>query len=207
SIHEALHPARPTKPNAKRAIAAAMMIAMYAQNRMQDPAANVRVMATLRDQAMTVAEAIANGKYAEARKAAGGLSPNPPQNPKAIAKAISLKVDWFELDDLMNQMASTRSGGLQIEAKIAGWLGKGKLNDQDLQNIAPVASRISQIADYAELHVPEKERPGRTKKQWMDRAGKMKELAVDLREAARKGDHAGTIRILAALDRNCRACH
>src|SRR5262245_32016945 len=76
------------KKMAVKAKDAALMIAVYAQGAMQKPGANTAAMAGLRDQALRVVKAIADGKFADAAKLADELKPTGKADPAAKATPL-----------------------------------------------------------------------------------------------------------------------
>src|SRR5262249_43737104 len=150
----ALGSERMTRLVVKRAQAAATMIALYAQSSMNRKGADPRQMATLRDQALKVVEAINDKKWDEAKKLAAGLGPAPKADdgakvaPAPLEKAVELAV-------VMSQSSSTRVGGQGLEKALVDLEEKKKpFTNAEMEKLTPLAYKLAAIAELAEAHVP-----------------------------------------------------
>jgi hypothetical protein len=186
------------KPAALKAQTAAWMIAAAAQT---GGAARNAKLATLRDAAIKLAGTIKAEKFDDARAEAKALSSLKPDD-KAKLEAVEI-VDpkKLELEDIMNQFAGVRGGGLDIEEKLEDWETKPLPKGTELLD---TANQISVIFDAIHSHKVDKaaEQPRFIK--FADAAYlRSRELA----EAARKGDEPATRKAIKSLNQACADCH
>lgn len=99
----------PDKKGIIQSKATAMLIAMYAQKQMDGKdKTRDQQLATLRDNAVKVAEAVSSKKYKDAVEAAKLLSLKTAANPSAKTEAIDLsKLAKFEMFELMSPLKKT----------------------------------------------------------------------------------------------------
>ena len=94
-------------------------------------------MAGLRDTALKVAKAVADGKLDDAKKLAADIKPAGNADPRAKAGPMPVHSD-FDIDTLMQVFKPDRSGGLEWEKKLLTLKDKrGRLHAGRLQATRP----------------------------------------------------------------------
>jgi cytochrome c556 len=182
-----------------RAATAARMIALTAQS---GRGAQTAQLATIRDAALKIAEDIDADNIANAKAQAKDLlSIKPDENAKLGAiKVIDKKA---RLEDIMNQFASDRVGGLEIDNKLDDWDSKG-LPDK-LGEVAAVSNQLYVVFDAVKDHTADLKLG--TQKQWDNFVDQAKKQAQELGDAARKDDKPATKKALASMNKACEDCH
>jgi hypothetical protein len=197
----------PTKNGIKQAKAAAMMIAMSAQLQItgQDKAKDAK-MATLRDNAVKVAEAVLSKKYAEAVEISKLLTTSTPASPTAKTEPVELeKKAKFDMDELMKILHKTSVGGLNIEIELKEASEKLK----DVSKIPVMAARLIAIAEYTEKMPSETGAGKKSLENWKKLSVTMKDAAKETYEASKttKPDLKKIQTSLGKLNASCTECH
>jgi hypothetical protein len=195
------------KKMAVKAKNAALMIAVYAQGAMQKQGANAAAMAGLRDNALRIVKAIADGKIADATKFADELKPAGKPDPGAKATLLPIHTS-IEIDEIMQVFKPERSGGLGIETKLQTLAKKRSYTEAEYQQMVPMLYRIATIAQPVEGIVPVpmgKKTPDR----WVKFNQEMGTLSQQAAELAKKPrpEAAAVSAALKKLDDNCLSCH
>jgi len=164
-------------------------------------------MAGLRDTALKVAKAIADGKAADALKLADDLKPAGKADPAAKTAPLPVHTS-VEIDELMQMFKPERSGGLGMETKLQALAKKRNYTDAEYQQMVPMLYRIATIAQPAEGLVPPamgKKTPDKWVKLTQD-MGTLSQQAADLAKKP-KPEAAAVSAALKKLDDNCASCH
>jgi hypothetical protein len=200
TIESSLTADAPKKPDVARARTAAIMIAVYAQNGGKGPLTAKR--ATLRDKALELADLIKNRKFEDARKQARELL-TLKADAKAKTERQSLLGNVIDVEEVMNQFASTRSGGLGVEKEIEDLAEGGDLKPEQLND------ELIQIANRARLvaHLVKDKDKAKKSAQWKGFAKSMGANADELAAAVRKKDAKAATAAIGKLNKSCNACH
>ncbi len=198
-LQDTLSQQKLTRALKMRASTAAKMIALTAQS---GRGAQTAQLATIRDAALKIAEQIDNDKIDDARAQAKDLlSIKPDENAKLGAlKVIDTKA---RLEDIMNQFASDRVGGLDIENKLDEWDEKGL--PAKLGEVAAISNQLHIVFDAVKDHTADQKHG--TQKQWDNFVDEAKKQAKELGDAARKDDKPATRKALTAMNKACEDCH
>src|SRR5262249_41947861 len=115
-IKESLEKAKGTdkKKMLTKAKAAALMIAVYAEDEMEKKGPNAAQTAGLRDEAVKAIKAISDDKLDQAKKLADDLKPSGGAGAGATMTPLALRKD-VEIDVLMQQFKPELGGGLGLE--------------------------------------------------------------------------------------------
>jgi hypothetical protein len=191
-----------------KAKAAALMIAVYAQDEMLRPGANAQAMAGLRDEAVKVIKALSGGKTAQAQQLAGELKPTGKAEPGAKTTPLPLQ-DNTEIDIVMQQFKPELGGGLALEKKLLSYVNKrSAYTPAEYQQMVPLLYRIAAIAQPTEALVPAP-MGKKTPAQWTKFSEEMGHLALQAAQVAKKAkpDDKEVKAALKKLEANCTACH
>jgi hypothetical protein len=190
------------KKTARKVKATALMIAQYAQINMNG--SNAKEMATLRDTALKLLQAVESKNVAEAKKLAEALKPD---IPAAAAKTDKVPLSpHLEFEYVMRQFSGERIGGFGLEKELEDLVDiKGPVAGEKQQKVIDIAHKIATIGSLAQIYPPEKDEGKKTKKAWAVLAKQMREQALALAETARMGKE---VSIAAnALSASCTRCH
>lgn len=192
------------RKTARQATSTAVLIAASADA--SATAENAGQMATLRDAALAVAEAIEKNDAGKAKELAAGLSSkikaDPAANPKNSPWPKSVK-----FDNVMRAFSSDRVGGLGLEAKLEALAEeKGPLSADRQKEIVELAVKSAVIAKIAEHYKPAAdEGMGFNPQNWLKLDEQFRKNALALADAAKSnGNVAGAAEKLTA---SCVACH
>jgi hypothetical protein len=175
------------------------MIAAYAQ---YPDGATTPQKATMRDAALKLAEMIKSEDFASAKKQVKTLATLKP-DPAAKTGKMPILGAHIKLENVMNQFAGPRSGGLGIEKKLEDLGEKDALTKDDLtDDLASMVEQASIVGQLARMQ----EQSGK-QKQWEGFADAMSKQALQLAAAVRKKDEKAATKDLAALNKACESCH
>lgn len=200
----------PDKKGIIQSKAAAMMIAMYAQQRItgKDGAKDAQ-MATLRDQALKVAGAVAKKDYKTAFAEAGKVKVDIAADKSASTKAVALeKLHKFELMELMNPLKKPASGGQNTENDIKEMSEKLK----DVKAVPAIALKVIGLADYTEKMSEDFATKGAGKKSvenWKKFTKQMKDAAEETYTVSTqpKADIKKVQAAMGRINASCTECH
>jgi hypothetical protein len=184
----------------------AMMLALYAQSKISGKEMAVDAKyAGLRDQAVKVAEAVANKKVKDAEAAAKNLSLDAKTDGKASTSPLTLhELAKFDIDVLMAQYKKIESGGLGVEKDIKD--GSKKLN-ANKDKAATIAARVWYTAEYLDKVEPSGGfSNAKPKATWTKTNSDMRKAAEELLTVAKEGGKPLQA-AFAKVDRACSACH
>jgi hypothetical protein len=217
-IQEELKAPAPSEPAVTKVRATALLIASQAQN--GRGARDLWQRIALRDNALRVQKALADGKIDLARQRAGALFEigTPPKD----ARRVELK-GILELDEVEQLMKRRDRGGLgfdlqptapngrdSIEVALMNFARKaptGVALDGSAEHIARAASITAAMAGLVDAYAPEKRLGNKDPKDWKAAAMQMRTAAEEL-EAAAKAKDPNRIRAAAArVTASCNDCH
>lgn len=193
-IQKTLNKAKLIDKNARKAKAAALLIAVFAQiGQEKNPA--------LRDTALKLIAAIDDGKGHKelagvlSKKIKGGGDPSP------VSFNKHLKLEY-----LMRAFSSTQVGGFGLEKDLET-LGdlKGELSGAEKDKALVVAYKSLAIAYLAHSYLPEVEDGKKTKKAWLEFSARMHKDSQKLVEAINAG--TGISAASDKLSTSCTKCH
>jgi hypothetical protein len=196
------------KKMASKARSVAFLIAVYAQDEALRGGGNAAAMAGLRDSALKVAKAVADGKLDEAKKLAAEVKPGGAGEAGANTTAASLQEN-FDIETLMQVFKPERGGGLEWEKKLLTLKDKrSAYTAADYQTLVPLMYRIATIAQPTEAFAPEpmgKKNPA----DWTRLAKEMGSEAVAVAELAKKTkpDDKAVKAAVKRLEGTCASCH
>jgi cytochrome c556 len=182
-----------------RAATAARMIAATAQS---GGAARNAELATKRDAALKIAEAIDAEKLVDARAAIKDFA-SLKADPNAQLGAVPIIDKKFKLDDVMNQFTRERTGGLEIEAKLEAW--EDALPKEGLAEVVQTGNQLYSVFELVKGH--QANAKFGTQAQWDKFADQALARAQELRDASRKGDRDATSKAVKAMNNSCMDCH
>ncbi|MBM4070594.1 MAG: hypothetical protein FJ271_16805 [Planctomycetes bacterium] len=192
-IQKTLAKAKLIEKNARKAKAAALLIAVYSQIGQEKNAAR-------RDTALKLIAAIDTGKGHKdladtLRKTKGGGEAGP------VAFNKHLKLEY-----LMRAFSSTQVGGFGLEKDLEA-LGeiKGELPGAEKDKALVVAYKTLAIAYLTHSYLPEQDEGAKTKKAWLELSKQMHKNSLNLVQAINSGKG-----ISAASDKlatTCTKCH
>jgi hypothetical protein len=186
-----------SKVGALKAHTAAVMIAAFAQ---EATGGLTPARVSTRDAALRLADLIKDEKFDQAKQALPALTkPGPSGGKQAKVKILG---DKIELEDLMGQFGSPRSGGLGIEKKLEDLAEAKSLPPGSVDELVLVGARAAVVAEMAKPHDP-----GKKQKQWADFATAMQQEATAMAAAARNKDAAKTLAAAQRLNKSCTNCH
>jgi Cytochrome C' len=196
------------KKMAGKARSVALMIAVYAQEEVARGGPRAPAMAGLRDTALKVAKAVADGQLDDAKKWAADIKPAGKADPSAKVGPVAVQAD-FEIDTLMRVFKSTGTGGLEWDKKLQTLKEKrSAYSAADYQQLVPLMYRIAALAQPTEALVP----PAMGKKtpaEWVKLTKEMSEEAIATAELARKPkpDDKAVKAAVKKLEGTCVKCH
>jgi len=167
---------------------------------------NTPQMATLRDTAIALIDAVDKKDAAKVKELAGLLSSKIKANPAADPK----NSPWpkaVKFDHVMRAYSSDRVGGLGLEAKIEALLEeKGPLSADKQKEVLEVAYKSAAIAKIAESYKPASdEGMGFNPANWLKFSEQFRKNSLALADAAKSnGNVAAAAEKLSA---SCVACH
>ena len=209
-IKESLEKAKGTdkKKMLTKAKAAALMIAVYAQDEMLKKGPNAAQMAGLRDEAVKTIKAISDDKLDQAKKLADDLKPSGAAAPGATMTPLALTKD-VEIDVVMQQFKPELGGGLGLEKKMNSFINKRTpFTAADYQQMLPMLYRIAAIAQPTEALTPAP-MGKKTPDKWVKLSQEMSQLALETANLAKKPkpDPKAVKAAVNKLSDNCTACH
>lgn len=202
NLHTALKKA--TKNNEKRAKTAAVLIAAYAQENLKGK--DGQQMATIRNRAVAILEAVNKGDFGEAKNLAANLADLPADaaaktEPVDLAKLITL-------DGVMKVYASDRFGGFNFEKSLEELADfKGAVSAEDMDKIVVQANKHAGIVQLAVSFPPEKDDGKKTKAAWLDFCKETRGASADLAKAGRSKDGDMVAKAAQKLIASCQRCH
>ena len=186
------------------------MIAALAQLKItgKDPAADAKY-ATIRNNALKVAEAVKGKKFGDAVEPSKGLTSSVAPAAKPDTKPLPLHTLYnFDINELMAHYKKTDVGGLNVEADIKNYAKKGGAT---APQSAHLAGRVLVTADLVDKMEPDGGFAGgkKTKAAWDDSNKKMRNAAKELAELAKaaKLDAKKLQTAFGKLDGACVSCH
>ena len=193
-----------TEKTARKVRATALLVAHYAQVGMTKD--NALAMATLRDRALKIIEAVDDGKVKEAKMLAAGLSAKLKADPNAKIDLVALH-KLMEVDRVMRIFSSEVLGGYGLEMELDLLVEvKGALAGDKQQRVIDLANKLTLVGILAEAYVPAKDEPKeKTRKNWMMFAGQLRQTAAALTEAARANRDIGVAANNVSV--SCTKCH
>src|SRR5262245_38284968 len=203
AIQQALIKGRLDQRNARKVKGTALLIAHYAQTaRNKD---NAQEMATLRDLALKVLNAVEKEKIAEAKALAAGLSAKPKPDPGAKADVISLNT-LLRLEYVMRVFSSLKLGGYGLEMELDKLVDvKGPLAGEQQAKAIDLANKMVLIGLLADSYAPERDEGKKTRKDWLAFAGQLRQSSLALAEAVRTGKDIGIAANVVSV--SCTKCH
>jgi hypothetical protein len=185
------------KRSARKAKAAALMVALYA---------DAAGLPELRASALKVVKLIEENKGKEAAELAGKLTPD------AKGPGAADPVAWekqLPFEDVMHQFSGTGLGGFGLEKELEELReGKDALTAEQLQRVTLLGYKLAQIARVADAYADERAEGGKkTKDNWLRFSAQFRKTSLDLAQAARARDQAATRTALDRLDTSCTKCH
>jgi hypothetical protein len=189
------------KKGIKKAKAAAMMVALYAQAQV---AKGDVEKGALRDAAVAVYDAVAAGKADEAKKLADGLATVKGKGKEGLIPLH--KHMGFELADLMSQFGRSTTGGLDLEKNLVGYAKKTPTAKPDLEKVAAELAKIAAIGQYTQLMPPTFSGGMKTKANWDKWSIEMTQGAAEATAVA-KGGKGDLKKALGRTEKSCSDCH
>jgi len=185
-----------SKKGQKRVRMAAFMIALYAQQAMDN---------SLRDQAIKVMQAADTGKADETKKLVAGLS-QPFKAPAGKVVPIALEKQ-LDIETLMRMFSSEKVGGFGMEKALEDLVEAKTLDAIQLEKTRLLGQKISLIALVAHAYAPTTDKGSKTKKSWDEYATEMQKEAGELADAAHAKKDAEVGKIANKLTATCTKCH
>ncbi len=185
------------KRTARKAKAAALMVALYA---------DAGGLPELRANALKVVKLVTDGKGKQAAELAGKLSP------AGKASGAADPVAWekqLPFEDVMHQFSGTGLGGFGLEKELGDLReDRGALTAEQLERVMLLGNKLALIARVADAYAAERAEGGmKTKENWLRLSANFRKASLDLARAARAKDQAGTRMALDRLDTTCTKCH
>jgi hypothetical protein len=196
------------KKAASKARSVAFVIAVYAQGEVARGGPTAPAMAGLRDTALKVAKAVADGKVDDAKKLAEVVKPTGKPDPAAKVGPVAVHEE-FELDTLMQVFKPERGGGLEWEKKLQMLRDKrSAYTPADYQTLVPLMYRIAAVAQPTEVFAPAP-MGKKTPAEWIKLSREMSTEAVGAAELARKPkpDDKMVKAAVKKLEATCTNCH
>jgi hypothetical protein len=184
------------KRTARKAKAAALMVALYA---------DAAGLPELRANALKVLKLVGEGKGKEAAELAGKLS----LDAKGGAGDPVAWEKQLPFEDVMHQFSGTGLGGFGLEKELEELReGKDALTAEQLERVTLLGYKLAQIARVADAYADERAEGGmKTKDNWLRLSVNFRKASLDLAQAARAKDQAATRTALDRLDTTCTKCH
>lgn len=196
------------KKAASKARSVAFMLAVYAQNEVARGGPKAQAMAGLRDTALKVAKAVADGKLDEAKKLAADVTPAGKADASAKVGPVAVH-DEFDLETLMQVFKAERAGGLEWEKKLLMLRDKrSAYSAAELQQMVPLMYRIAAVAQPTEAFAPAP-MGKKTPEEWIKLSKEMAKEAVEVAELAKKPkpDDKAVKAAVKKVDATCTTCH
>lgn len=185
------------KPAALKAHTAAWMIAAAAQS--GGPARDAK-LASVRDHAIKLADAIKAEKWEDARARMREIPSLKANDDAKLERVTIVDPKKLEMEDIMNQFASPRGGGLDLEETLEKW----ETQVPGAPEVIQMADQLAVIFEAIHSHKVEKANEQPKFDKFADAAyGK----ALGLAEAARKGKNADVMKAAKAMNQACADCH
>jgi hypothetical protein len=204
SLKEAVAKASDKKA-ASKARTVALVIAVYAQQEAARGGPQAISFAGMRDSALKVAKAIADGKLDAAKDlTANFLQPNP----AAKVGPVAVHED-FDIDTLMQVFKPERGGGLEWEKKLLMLRDKrSAYTEADYKTLVPLMYRIAAVAQPTEAFAPAP-MGKKTPAEWIKLSKEMGTEAVEAAELAKKPkpDDKMVKAAVKKLEATCTNCH
>jgi hypothetical protein len=196
------------KKMASKARSIAIMIAVYSQDEALRNGPDAQAMAGLRDTALKLAKAVADGKLDDAKKLAAEITSAGKPDSGAKTGPVPIHAD-FDIETLMQNFKPERGGGLEWEKKLQTLVNKrAAYTKSDYDTLVPLLYRIAAIAQPTEAFAPEP-MGKKTPEEWIKLSREMGTEAVAAADLARKQkpDDKMVKAALKRLDANCTNCH
>ena len=207
-VKEAVAQGIADKKSARKAKAAALLVAGYSQSAMLAYGTKATHYGYLRDRALALAQAITDGKTAESKKLAAELAKV--SSPGATkTEAVDL-AKYLDLDTLMSSFRPEGGGGRGWEAKLKKLEGKrSSLSNEDVKDSMQLGYQCAVIAQFTESLAPAADEGKKKKVDWIKWSREMGEsaLAVSKTASAAKTDEKALRNALKKLDDSCTRCH
>jgi hypothetical protein len=190
----------------------ALLIALAAQNRMADPDADAKQLATLRDTAVNLAEAVKQSppNLDKVLKLADLLNQYPElkADPNARTGRVQLK-DTFTHDEITVLFGgcSGRSGHA-IQADLLAF-GRKRLpySDEDEAKIERLAYKVALLVGFDKEFAPDiPTKPG-SREKWVRMASEVETASWALTEMVRVADHEDIKKKVSVIFSGCATCH
>jgi hypothetical protein len=196
-IQKILNAEKVRRPDRRRALVSALVVATVANNNAKDPQ-----MAAVRDQAVHLLNALKADDADTAKEAAKRLTSVKPAGPGTMQNLGLEKYlkegDDFDRDTTMQLFKSTRAGGLGIETMIQQY-AKTAPTAKEMEKIMAALYRVQILTEVIDKVAPE----GKATK-W---GGYSKALKEAVGEATTKKKPEDLKAALNKLDGACSACH
>jgi len=182
----------------------AILIAYLAQSQMDQKGADKKQLATLRDEALELAGAIAKKDFDAAKKIASGLKVDIKANPSAKLDAPKwASVHSFDLSELMTPFRLEKVFGRNFEKSIRD--NAKKLSPE----AANLANRTIVIAEFTTMFAPTVAEGKKTPAAWNKHSKEMKDAAIEASTALTgpKKDEKKAMAAFKKLDATCTRCH
>ncbi len=196
------------KKMASKARSVAFLVAVYAQDELARNGPDAAAMAGLRNGALKLAKAVADGKLDDAKKWAAQIKPTGVTDPSASVQATPVHAD-FDIETLMQVFKPERGGGLEWEKKLLILRDKRSAYTAiDYKTLVPLMYRIAAISQPTEAFAPEP-MGKKTPDEWIKLARDMGTEAVAVAELARKPkpDDKMVKAAVKRLEATCESCH
>ena len=219
-IQEPLNKVRKAQPKPGELIgyttirANALLIALATQNRMNDPDADAKQLATLRDTAVDLADAVKNNarNFDKALHLADLLNqyPDLKANPNARPGRLRLK-DTFTHDEVTFLFGGcSGTSGHAIQGHLLAFARKRlPYSDEDEDKIERLAYKVALLApfvkEFAVEHTPPK-KPG-LEQEWVRLAGEVETASWALAGAVRVAEHDDIKKKVSLIFSTCASCH
>jgi hypothetical protein len=201
-VQAALATGKPDKKSVTRAKAASYMVALYSQQLAHGDKGPA--MATLRDTALAVADALVKDDFATAQTLAKNLSSGIAPNPAAKTAPVPLHT-VIDIADLMSQFKVARSGGQDLEKQMNDLIKK-PTSSIDLKAVGLLSDKAAAISQLTEA-MPPAGGGGKDPKKWVQWSQEMRSAALDAGKAAKSGKAADAKAALKKMEASCTSCH
>lgn len=192
---------KPTaKLDEKRAKAAALYIAVYAQERMAGK--EDKMAATVRDAGLKLYDEINLGAWNAATETASAVKAGLKVDPKANPKPIPLV--QLDIEVAMQHFKAVKKGGAGLETKIKDL--KGKATTKELADIENFAAKTAILMKATTDLSPAGLKPA-DKRAWMQFAQDAETAANQASQMAKAGQLPPVKTALGKLDTACVSCH
>jgi hypothetical protein len=195
------------KKSQRRLRLTALMIAQYAQSAIGNGNPKNLSLATLRDNALALRQAVEDKKFGEASKLVDRLSLSGPANAGAkLDPGVLVKLEDFE--DIMSQFSSSRLGGFGLEDFLDELTElKANPNDDETRKIQLYARKVTMIGTLIEPHTPAKLGGARTVEAWKELSKQLQADATALGRSVEKKRADGVAKAALKLADTCKSCH